>query len=77
MSFSEPALINEPKPPRRFGHRNAIVPPPNSAANTSTDVMSARRWKSRRDMTLTGLPGGASAGVSETSRAARRNDIAM
>ena len=55
MSSSLPALITEPKPPRRFGHRNAIVAPPNSALNTSTDTTSERRKNSRR---LTGLGAG-------------------
>ena len=37
MSASGPASIFDPKPPLRFGHRNAIVPSPNSAPNSITD----------------------------------------
>src|SRR5256885_15803031 len=58
MSLTEPALIFDPKPPRRFGHRKPTVPNPNSAENSSTEEIRARRWKSRRDTTGTGLAAG-------------------
>src|SRR4029450_1717128 len=55
VSSSSPALITDPNPPRRFGHRNAIVAPPNSAPNTNSDATSERRKNPRR---LKGLAGG-------------------
>src|SRR5215211_1890573 len=64
ISSSLPALISDPNPPRRFGHRKAIVAPPNSAVNTSSEATSERRKNSRR---LTGLGAG---GAGSPSRAA-------
>src|SRR5881397_3749617 len=59
MSASLPAVITEPNPPFRLGHRNASVAPPNSAAKTPRDDRSDRRKNSRR---VTGF--GALAGTS-------------
>ena len=71
MSDNCPALILDPKPPFRFGHRNPIVPSPNSAPNSITEVSSARRWKSRRLTALAGA-GGSSPAAARLAVRARR-----
>ena len=50
---ADDTVITEPKPPFRFGHRNARRAPPNSALKTSSDVISDPRKKSRRETDFT------------------------
>src|SRR5947209_10362635 len=48
-------VMVDPNPPFRFGHRKAIVAPPNWAAKTPRDANKLPRKKSRRDTTVVGL----------------------
>ena len=74
MSVSAPALISEPKPPLRFGHRKARVAPPNSAPKTASETSRAPRKKSRRETDLTGLGGSSPVSVAFAALLARMND---
>src|SRR6266540_212787 len=47
-------VMVDPNPPFRFGHRKAIVAPPNWAANTLRDASRLPLKKSRRDTTAFG-----------------------